>query len=287
MSVYLELTKIRIALFATLAALTGYVLAGSGLDGRIFSRLAAIFCLAAGALALNQCQESDFDAVMIRTSRRPIPSGRISRRAASWFAGCLLLGGCLGLLLGAGPKPLGWGLVTVILYNGVYTYLKRRTPFAAVPGALIGSITPLLGWSAAGGVGIPAPLAALMLFFFLWQIPHFWLLFLLFDREYQAAGFPVLTSIFREAQLIRIILSWTLAAVVAGLMLPLFGIISVGLFALPLGLTAIWLLSRVGRLWRQSSVPNLRQTYLALNFLAGIIMGLAMFEQICRQWSRF
>jgi protoheme IX farnesyltransferase len=69
----------------------------------------------------------------------------------------------------------------------VYTLLKRKTPFAIIPGSLVGAIPPAVGWVAAGGYLFDPQIIIISFFFFIWQIPHFWLLLLIFDKDYKQA----------------------------------------------------------------------------------------------------
>jgi len=96
--------------------------------------------LAAGSAALNQYQERHLDRLMERTQTRPIPAGQVSPYTGLTIAVILIVLGVSVLLAGFGLGPAGLGLSTVILYNGIYTYLKRVTAFAAVPGAMVGAL---------------------------------------------------------------------------------------------------------------------------------------------------
>lgn len=220
---YGELCKFRISLFSALSALTGVILAGGSLSWRTASVVSGVFVLSCGASALNQYQERHTDALMDRTRMRPIPSGRIKPHRGLIFASLLLTAGSAVLSTAAGPLPLFLGLLAVIWYNGLYTSLKPRTAFAAVPGALIGALPPAIGWAAAGGA-FNGRLAALCLFFFIWQVPHFWLISMEHGSEYRKAGLASLTEIFSWRQLARITYVWIFAAAAAGLLIPLYGI---------------------------------------------------------------
>jgi len=135
------------------------------------------------------------------------------------------LTGSLILLFGANPTALVLGNFAVFWYNAVYTRLKRKTAFAVLPGSLIGAIPPAVGWAAAEGSLLDARILALCFFFFLWQVPHFWLLLLLYGNQYEKAGLPSLTQIFSRQQLIRITYIWIFATAIASLFLPLFGVV--------------------------------------------------------------
>lgn len=120
--------------------------------------------------------------------------------------------------------------------------LKRKSAFAIIPGSVVGAIPPAVGWISAGGSISDPQLFIISFFFFIWQIPHFWLLLLLFDKDYQQAGFPTLTQIFDRDQLIRITFIWIIATGVTAILIPLFGlvkqdIINIALFISGVGLT--------------------------------------------------
>jgi heme o synthase len=138
----------------------------------------------------------------------------------------LILSGSIVLILWTNLLALSLGLLNLVWYNFIYTFLKRKTPFAIVPGSLVGAIPPAIGWAAAGGSLVDPQIIIIAFFFFIWQIPHFWLLLLVMDKDYQQAGFPTLTQIFNHTQLSRITFIWIIATAVTGLMIPLFGIVS-------------------------------------------------------------
>jgi protoheme IX farnesyltransferase len=113
------------------------------------------------------------------------------------------------------------GLSAAVVYNGVYTPLKRVTPFAALPGSLIGALPPVVGWVAAGGYLSDPTIHMVAFFFFLWQIPHFWLLLLYYEQDYQDGGMPSLFDRFDRRQIARLTFLWIAAVCVAALLLPM------------------------------------------------------------------
>jgi len=239
MTPWIELYKPRLAALAALSAAAGYLLAARRADPGVLAPLGGCFLLAAGGCALNQLQEFSRDRRMDRTRGRPLPSGRLS-------AGQVLTGAVIpvaagtALLLTAGWLPAALGLAALAWYNGLYTPLKRRTAFAAVPGAVVGMAPPAIGWAAAPAAAFGPGLAGLMVFLFLWQIPHFWLLLLLHPEDCRRAGLPSPIDRLGQAGLARVSFSWIAATAAAGLTLPLFGLYRVA-FGLPLLLLAAWL----------------------------------------------
>lgn len=203
-NILLELTKFRISLFSTLSTFAGFILARRGLSSDVIFPILGVFLLASGSCALNQYQERQNDHLMERTKGRPIPSKKLSPSTALKISIGLLLFGSIILYVGAHWSVLGLGLFAMFWYNGVYTSLKRKSPFAAIPGALIGAIPPLIGWvSGKGHLSLDPQILAISFFFFIWQVPHFWLLLLNSGRDYEKAGLPSLTRIFSSAQIGR------------------------------------------------------------------------------------
>ena len=274
-NVLLDLTKFKISLFAALATLTGFILSYQGLSGEVILPVIGILFLACGSCALNQYQERREDSLMERTKHRPIPSGKIRSDTALKISLFFILMGSLFLFCGDNLMVVGLGLFAILWYNGVYTCLKRHSAFAAIPGALIGSIPPVVGWVSGGGHPLDPQILAIAFFFFIWQVPHFWLLLLSFGKDYEKAGFPSLTRIFTPAQLSRMTFMWILATAVACLILPLFGIgkshaIHGGLFVV-----ALWLVWKGSRLLtaRKRDFP-FRPAFDAINSYVALVMVL-------------
>ncbi|AMV73320.1 hypothetical protein JCM30471_17220 [Desulfuromonas carbonis] len=180
--------------------------------------------LAAAGSALNQVQERDLDARMLRTCQRPLPAGQITPGGALALAAAIALCG-LALLATTGPLPLLLGLAALCCYNGLYTPLKRRTPLALLAGAGCGALPPLIGWSAAGGALTDFRILLLIALLYLWQLPHFWRLAEKHAADYRRAGLPLLQDRL-DPQLARLARqSWSLAAASVALLLPLFGLL--------------------------------------------------------------
>ena len=246
----LELSKVRITFAVSLTTVTGYVLAGGRFDSGLILPTLGIFLLACGSSALNHYQEKDRDALMKRTKNRPIPSGRISATNALLFASFLSVAGSALIYIGSGLLALQLALLALIWYNAIYTPLKKKTAFAVVPGSVIGALPPLVGWVAGGGSLTDPKALIIAFFFFIWQVPHFWLLLLKYGKEYEKAGYPSLTSIYSTKQIKYTTFIWTMATAVTALMLPVFGIVNSVLFSTGTLLVSFWLIFRFARLLR-------------------------------------
>jgi len=237
---YFELAKVRITFAVMLTTLTGYVLM-RGFDEDMILPVLGIFLLACGSAALNHFQERKTDAIMDRTSLRPIPSGKVKPLNALIFSVFLSFSGAIIIYIGSGLEAMFLGILALIWYNFIYTPLKKKTPFAVIPGAVIGAIPPLVGWVAAGGSLTDPRAFVIAFFFFIWQIPHFWLLQLKYEKDYSKAGFPTLVKSYGEKHIHRLTFLWTLSTAIAAMMLPVFNVVSSEYIAGAMFMAAFWI----------------------------------------------
>lgn len=273
LKVLLDLAKVKITFAVALTTVTGYILGKGALDTGILLPTLGIFLLACGSSALNHYQEKDKDALMKRTQDRPLPSGKISPNGVLLFALILVISGSLLLYYGSGFLAMQLGLLALIWYNVIYTPLKRRTAFAVVPGSVIGAIPPLVGWVAGGGEISDPRAMILAFFFFIWQVPHFWLLMLKYGKQYEEAGFPSITKIYSSRQVRHITFIWIVATAVASLMLPFFHVVETLGFAIAILASSIWLVIVFVKLLRnQESAFNPFYYFMRINYFVLLIM---------------
>ena len=271
---YRTLCRLPISFFAACSALTGYLLTPDRAISTMLLLTAGVFLLASGASALNQYQERRIDALMHRTQRRPLPLGTIAPEIALAAAIGLMMCGIV-LLSMIDPGTASFGAFAVLWYNGLYTLLKQKTAFAAVPGALVGAVPPVMGWTAGGGGMTDPKLFALTMLFFLWQIPHFWLLLLGDSDDHEAAGLPSMTHVLPRKQLKGIVVLWTAAAVVASLGLPFYGLAASPLVLGSLIVLALWtVLSALKLLRTNAGAETARSAFRSINIFLAVIMVL-------------
>jgi heme o synthase len=282
----LQLGRVRVTALSSLSAAAGYVLYGGGVDLGLLILSLGTALMAAGASALNQVQERKYDACMERTRGRPLPAGKLATSTALAIAAGWLVGGALLLALAGGYEVVGLGLLAAAFYNALYTPLKRVTAFAVLPGSIIGALPPAMGWLAAGGALADPRILALMFFFLIWQMPHFWLLVLRYGREYENAGFPTVTARLGTAATERVTVVWILATGIAGLLVPWMGALAGGLgraslaaASVALGLLAVGMLLPVKRKVRQY-----RLLFVALNSFALLLLILLVTERFTGQF---
>ena len=191
---YLELTKPKVVSLILLTAVVGMHLATPGavpLQVLLLGTL-GIGLAAGSAAAVNHIVDRRIDALMARTTRRPVPQGKVSPRNGAIFAAALALAAMLILSLGVNALTAWLTLGSLVGYAFVYTlYLKRATPQNIVIGGLSGAAPPLLGWVAVTGSVDPAALL-LVLIVYTWTPPHFWALAIHRVDDYARAEIPML-----------------------------------------------------------------------------------------------
>ncbi|MDP4175070.1 MAG: protoheme IX farnesyltransferase [Bacteroidota bacterium] len=240
--ILMELGKVRITFFVAFSTAIGFILASGSISGNIIIPTLGVFILACGSSAMNHYQERKSDALMERTKQRPLPSGAIKPKHALIIVFTFLALGLMLIYVSSNFTAMLLGVLAVLWYNAFYTPLKKVTPLAVVPGALIGAIPPIIGWVAGGGSVFDKEIFAVALFFFIWQIPHFWLLLLIYSRDYESAGFPTLTRLFNMDQLSRITFIWIAALAVSCLLIPLSGVVHNLYINILLLISGLWLL---------------------------------------------
>jgi protoheme IX farnesyltransferase len=191
---FYELTKPRVVMLIVFTSIVGTLLAVPGmppLDALIFGNL-GIGLAAASAAVVNHVLDERIDAQMSRTKRRPLPTGKLSSRAAIAFAAllCLLSMTILAVLVNTLTALLTFA--SLIGYAVIYTvWLKRATSQNIVIGGAAGAAPPVLGWAAVTGTVEPNALL-LFLIVFVWTPPHFWALAIARKDEYAKVGIPML-----------------------------------------------------------------------------------------------
>jgi heme o synthase len=269
---YVALTKPRVIsllLVTTLAAM--FVANSSPGIGVILATMLGGYLAAGGAGAINHYIERDIDARMARTSRRPLPDGRVEPRVALWFGIALGVAAFALFATAVNMTAALLAMAGLLGYVFVYTlWLKPITTQNIVIGGAAGAVPPLVGWAAAAGHLDPSAFYLFAIVFY-WTPPHFWALALLIKDDYARTGIPMLPVVDGEDETRRQILlyGWLLLAITG---LPLIG----GLFGIVYALSAavldgifLWLCLRLHRRADRRSAAILFHyslAYLALLF---------------------
>ncbi len=251
---YVQLLKPRVMSLVVFTALVGLLVAPVSLHP--VEAFAAILFIALGAGAsgaLNMWWDADIDAVMARTARRPVPSGRVE--AGEALAIGLALSGISIVMLGLATNLVAAGLLafTIFFYAVVYSmWLKRITPQNIVIGGAAGAFPPMIGWVAAtGSVSVEAALMFALIF--MWTPPHFWALALFMKADYHTAGVPMLTVTHGRKSTRLHVLVYTLLLVPVAVGAALTSLGGPLTLAVTVALNA-WFVLGAWRIWRRDEM---------------------------------
>ena len=278
---FITLTKPRLNLLVLVTTLAGLYLASpAGVEPTLLANtLIGTALVAGGAAALNQVWERRTDALMRRTSARPLPGGRLGTSEGTWFGVLLSAVGLAQLAFAVNVTTAAVAGATLISYVIVYTPLKVRTSFATLVGAIPGALPPVIGWTAATNV-ITLPALVLFGIVFFWQMPHFLSLAWLFRDDYGRAGIPVLPVLEPDGRrtgqqtLIYTAGLWpvSLLPAVVGL-----GGVPYMLVATVLGLMFVWLALRFAR---ERSMTTARALFLFSITYLPLLLGALVIDRL-------
>jgi protoheme IX farnesyltransferase len=278
---YVTLTKPRLNLLVLATTLAGLYLASpSGVAVSILVHtLVGTALVAGGAAALNQVWEWRTDALMRRTSQRPVPAGRLGVAESAWFGVLLSAVGLVELAWGVNVIAAAVAAATLASYLLVYTPLKARTSLATLVGAVPGALPPVIGWAAATR---DISLASLVLFgiVFLWQMPHFLAIAWLYRDDYARAGTPLLPVLEPDGRrtgrqaLIYATALWPVSLVPAVIDLAGPGYLAV---ATGLGVLFIWLASRFAR---DRAMPTARALFMFSITYLPLLLGALVVDRL-------
>lgn len=270
----IALCKLRITFTVCITSAIGYFLTPASFRWGALLAIGGLFLTACASAAINQIQEANTDAKMLRTKGRPIPAGILSKQTAIVTATLLLISGSVLLQVFGNFVALILSWITLLWYNVLYTPLKRKTAFAVIPGSIIGALPPMIGWAIGNGSISDPQIIVLSLFMFFWQIPHFWLLMLHYSEDYQRAGFPVITKTYSINQVKNITFVWILATAISGLILPLYGLVQsaviIGMFFIS---SLLLILLFIRWLFKKYQKPSFIKYFSLINIYLLIILG--------------
>ncbi|MFQ5951499.1 MAG: heme o synthase, partial [Candidatus Geothermarchaeales archaeon] len=274
-----ELAKPRIMLLLNYVAVASLIVASRGL----FTAQTLVALLAAGSLAsyassaFNAYLDRDIDALMSRTSDRPLPSGRIAnpRRVLYFASGLTAVAAAVSLTL-LNLAATTFILLGLFVYVVMYTlWLKRRSPWNIVIGGAAGSFAALAGWASSGlEIGLAPWLMAILVF--LWTPSHFWSLALRAKAEYAKAKLPMLPVIIGAEATVRVIAINTVVLIGVSLLFPLLGIFGTVYLVTTLFATFIFLSPTVLLLRRPSPERAWRAFKISSPYLAIVFLGMAL-----------
>lgn len=214
---FFVVTKFILSFAVSLSALFAYIMAKGEVGMDMLLATFSVLLVAMGVSTLNQVQEYREDSKMERTKHRPIASGRMSPTTGVVIAVVLILLSFVFIYSLLGLTGINFFAFALIWYNLMYTPLKKRSALAVVPGAILGVIPPAIGWLVAGHSLFELEFIAVAIYYFIWQVPHFWLLVMLFHGDYKDGGYPTAMRLFGEGTLQRLTFVWLVLTIYAGI----------------------------------------------------------------------
>ena len=228
LKVIFELTKFRLSFLVSFSAVVGYILASDIINlVDLLSLVISGYFITASSVINNQILEIDYDKIMDRTNKRPLPTKRITVRSALIASICFAVIGLLIMTFWFNPLAALISLSSLLIYSFIYTPLKRYGPIAVFIGAIPGALPPLIGWVAFSGV---ISIEAIIIFSiqFIWQFPHFWAIAWVYHDDYKKVGFKLLPSRGEKNFNTALnIMTYTMFLIPLGLLPTLFGITGV------------------------------------------------------------
>ena len=282
---YVALTKPRIISLLLITAVGSMFLAAEGWPGFLLTTLVVVggYLAAGGANALNHGLEDDIDQKMQRTHRRPVASGRVSKRQAFVFGIALNLTAFAILASFVNVLSAVLAISGTLIYIFVYTKgLKRTTPQNIVIGGAAGAVPPLVGWASVTGT-LELPAVYLFAIIFLWTPPHFWALALLIKDDYARAGIPMLPVVSTLAETKRQILLYSVVLVVVSASFAATDAVGwiylIGALVLGAGFIV-----RAARLARDDGIQGARALYVFSIAYLALLFGAAIADSIAHRY---
>jgi|LakMenEpi03Aug12_release.lakeMendotaPanAssembly.Ray.scaffolds.fasta_scaffold00010_73 protoheme IX farnesyltransferase len=194
LSYYIELTKPRILIMILLTVAMAFVAVPTTVSlYTLLNACVGTALIAASASVLNQWLEQERDKLMMRTCKRPLPSGRVASSQAAWMGWALVIVGAVYLGYFVNWPTLFWGLLTWGLYVWVYTPLKMVSWTNTLVGTIPGALPVWMGWTASGGSVLEPYAWVLLGILVAWQLPHFMAIAKMYQPQYEAAGYRMIT----------------------------------------------------------------------------------------------
>jgi len=308
---YSQLSKRNLSILMTLTATTGFALSPLPLSMPVLLCLTVgTFLTSAAANTFNQILEVPLDAQTPRTRVRPLVARRITPFHAAMFGGVsTILGGTI-LWFGCNPTTALLGIGNLILYSGVYTPMKRFSVSNTWVGAVVGAITPLMGWTATGGslwptaeqplllhwpseassaalADLPNPLTAWTLgaLLFCWQFPHFNALSHMIRQFYALSGYPMLSVLSPRLNALVSLRHALLLVPICAVMAPLSGCVD-WTFALTSAIPNAMFVKEAWKFFRTTNEANAKRVFFVSLWYLPVVLGLMLAHKNIGGWIR-
>ncbi|KAJ7723433.1 UbiA prenyltransferase family-domain-containing protein [Mycena metata] len=286
---YGQLSKSRLTLLVVLTAMSGVAL--SPLHATVPTLLSTAVGTAlcsASANTLNQLQEIPFDAQMARTRMRPLVRRAITPLHAAGFAVATGISGPLMLWTMVNPTTALLGAANIVLYSGVYTWMKRKTIYNTWVGSIVGALPPLMGWTACGGQLFPSSSYPIHLFLpsFIWQFPHFNGLSHLVRASYAQAGYRMLAVLSPRKNSLVALRHAVLLVPICSVLIPLSGL-TTWTFALTSLVPNMICTQAAWQFWRIGGEKEARLVFRHSLWYLPVVMALMMLHKQGVDWVQW
>ncbi|MCT4614147.1 MAG: UbiA family prenyltransferase [Marinifilaceae bacterium] len=271
------MSKPLISLSTSATGVLGYVVYTKSLSSfPLILFLGVLFLVMSGSV-INQIIERSNDSLMFRTCERPLVSRRIGYRVALLYASMLILISTFLIYYQSGIISLCFSYLGLIWYISIYTWLKKITAFAVVPGAVCGIMPIYIFWQYASGQYFSYDIFIICMLFLFLQIPHFWLIQQKYSSDYKNAGFQILNNIFSNIQIKTIIAVWIISSLILSLLLVVFGLVGSLVFIASIFLVVfVFFISSIYCL----VYSNYSKLFNMLNVFSLLIMLIVLFDNI-------
>lgn len=270
---FYEVIKPKQTMLLMVTFVVAYLVAAKSINPIHFIQaFTATILTVAGTTALNMWLDRDIDALMPRTKKRPVPSGRLTPEGCAVYGSILFI---LGVLIGLNISPQFVLILSLGLFFDIIVYtilLKRKSPYSIVLGGLAGAMPSLAGWVAVSGISLPSVMPGIVIstIVLLWIPSHIWYLSIHFEDDYRRAGIPMLPLIVGMEKA-----SWAIVVSVALMLIlvtVLFIILPLGLAYLTLSvLVTSYFLYKAIKFAKSPSRMKARKMYKLASMTLGII----------------
>lgn len=206
----LKLLRLNISFMVVLSAYFGFYISGGVLDLKAIAVLFAVLLHSFGNSVINQVQERKIDRVMLRTMDRPVATGRVKAGRALIYGLSLITFSLIIPLITGDYLIAGLLVINLIIYNFIYTPMKRKNSYALLIGSICGALPPIIGWGIYHNPDYFSRVVLVAAIFYLWQVPHFMFLTEKYSDEYKKAGLKILINDVEFRKYFMILLVWVL-----------------------------------------------------------------------------
>jgi len=314
--IYNQLAKSNLTILVVLTSMSGVALSPfpTTLPILLSTALGTVLC-SASANTLNQLQEVPFDAQMARTRMRPLVRRAVTPLHALGFAVVTGVAGPALLCTMTNPTTACLGLANIVLYAGVYTWMKRRSVWNTWVGSVVGGIPPLMGWTACGGRLLPDSLSldsfpvflppfltdgmqqimdlttldnvlapfAFFMFLFSWQFLHFNPLSYFVRHSYAQAGYQMLSVLNPHKNALVALRHTVLMIPICSVLFPLSGL-TTWMFAVTSLVPNMVCVRAAWHFYRKGGEKEAKTLFNHSLWYLPVVMGLMMFHKQGMEW---